>query len=129
MTPSRPYLLRAIYEWLIDNHLTPFVIVDATLPAVEVPQKFVKDGEIILNIEPQAISHLHLGNEWIEFDAKFSGIAHHITVPMPAIKAIYASENGRGMVFSADDLGQNPTPPNPNNPLPKKSRPDLKIVK
>lgn len=110
MTSSRPYLLRAIYDWILDNHLTPYLMVDATLPNVAVPERFVEDGEIVLNIAPQAVGGLSLGNEAVEFDARFSGVAQHVYVPVQAVKAIYSVENGRGMVFSEDDDGQ-PTPP------------------
>ena len=103
MNSSRPYLLRAIYEWLIDNQLTPYLMVDAMMPHVEVPERFIEDGKIVLNIEPQAVGALRLGNDAVEFDARFSGIAHHIYVPIQAVKAVYAFENGRGMVFNEEE--------------------------
>ena len=103
MNSSRPYLIRAIYEWVVDNTLTPYMLVDATMPNVAVPERFVEDGKIILNIAPQAIGGLNLGNESVEFDARFSGIAQHVYVPVQAVKAVYAFENGRGMVFSDDE--------------------------
>jgi len=130
MNSSRPYLLRAIYEWLVDNALTPYIMVDAMVPDVEVPDRFIEDGKIVLNIDPQAVGNLCLGNEAVEFDARFSGIAHHIYIPVRAVKAIYAFENGRGMVFSdeeGDDEG-NP-PPSSTQPPVKKGRPNLKVVK
>ncbi len=131
MTSSRPYLLRAIYEWLIDNQLTPYIMVDAVIPNVEVPERFVEDGKIILNIEPQAVGRLRMGNDAVEFDARFSGIAHHIFIPISAIKAIYAFENGRGMVFNEEEDGGDGNPPPPlsqKSPV-KRGRPNLKIVK
>jgi stringent starvation protein B len=100
---SRPYLLRAIYDWVIDNNLTPYVMVDAMMPNVAVPERFIEDGKIILNIAPHAVGGLSLGNDAVEFDARFSGVAQHVYVPVLAVKAIYAVENGRGMVFSEDD--------------------------
>ncbi|MDF1795164.1 MAG: ClpXP protease specificity-enhancing factor [Coxiellaceae bacterium] len=103
MTSSRPYLIRAIYDWVVDNALTPYILVDATLPNVAVPERFIEDGKIILNLAPQAIGGLALGNEAIEFDARFSGVAQHVYVPIRAVKAVYAFENGRGMVFGEDD--------------------------
>ncbi|OGT54562.1 MAG: ClpXP protease specificity-enhancing factor [Gammaproteobacteria bacterium RIFCSPHIGHO2_12_FULL_41_15] len=105
MTSSKPYLLRAIYEWLADNNLTPYVMVDATIPKVAVPRKFVEDGKIILNIAMQAVRHLELKNEAIIFQASFSGIIEEIYIPIEAVSAIYAYENGRGMVFGDEDEG------------------------
>ncbi|WP_423062852.1 ClpXP protease specificity-enhancing factor [Candidiatus Paracoxiella cheracis] len=133
MNSSRPYLLRAIYEWLIDNSLTPYIMVDAMASGVEVPERFVEDGKIVLNIESQAVGNLRLGNDAVEFDARFSGIAHHIFIPVSAVKAIYAFENGRGMVFSdedGDDEGGGDLPPSGTTKPPvKKGRPNLKVVK
>lgn len=134
MNSSRPYLLRGIYEWLLDNKLTPHVMVDALFPGVEVPERFVEDGKIVLNIETHAVGNLCLGNEAVEFDARFSGIPYHVYVPVKAIKAIYAFENGRGMVFNEDDEdgsnGSGPSSAKDNkSPTQKKGRPNLKVVK
>lgn len=131
MTSSRPYLLRAIYEWLVDNHLTPYVMVDALQPYVSVPEKFVEDGKIVLNISPNAVARLSMSNEELEFDASFAGVPQHIYVPILAVKAIYAFENGRGMVFSDEDDGDDGTRVSPPDSMPpqKKGRPNLKIVK
>lgn len=126
---SRPYLVRGIYDWLLDNGLTPYVMVDAGVPNVSVPQQYVKEGKIILNIAPMAVSGLAMGNDAIEFKARFSGIPHHIYVPIKAVEAIYAYENGRGMVFNDDDDGGTDTsPPDDNNP-PRSTRPHLRVVK
>ncbi|OGO91909.1 MAG: ClpXP protease specificity-enhancing factor [Coxiella sp. RIFCSPHIGHO2_12_FULL_44_14] len=134
MNSSKPYLLRAVYEWLTDNQLTPYIMVDVLFPGVEVPERFVEDGKIILNIEDHAVKHLSLGNDIVEFDARFSGISHHIHIPVPAIKAVYAFENGRGMVFSDEgqDEGSGPStgggkPPSPTKP--KRGKPHLTVVK
>jgi stringent starvation protein B len=105
MTPSRPYLIRALYEWLLDNDLTPYVMVDADFPGASVPQQFVNDGKIILNIAPSAIAALAMGNQVVEFKARFSGISYHIILPVMAIQAIYSYENGRGMVFNEEEDG------------------------
>lgn len=129
MTTSRPYLLRAIYEWLLDNQLTPYIMVDAMLPKVEVPEQFVEDGKIILNIEPQAVGRLRMGNDAVEFDARFSGIAYHIFIPIVAIKAIYSFENGRGMVFNEEEDDDSGHPPPSSHSAIKRGRPNLKIVK
>lgn len=103
MTPRRPYMLRAFYDWLVDNDLTPHLVVAATLPGVRVPMEFVQDGQIILNIAPRAVGNLELGNEAITFNARFSGKPHSVIVPLYAVQAIYARENGAGTMFEAED--------------------------
>lgn len=103
MTPRRPYMLRAFYEWLTDNELTPHLVVDATLPGVRVPEQFVQDGQIILNIAPRAVGNLELGNEAIMFSARFGGKPHSVIVPIYAAQAIYARENGAGTMFEPED--------------------------
>ena len=102
MTPRRPYLLRAFYDWLVDNDLTPHLVVDATLQGVKVPTEFVSDGQIVLNIAPRAVGNLELGNEAISFNARFSGRPHSVIVPMYAALAIYARENGAGTMFEPE---------------------------
>lgn len=103
MTPRRPYMLRAFYDWLVDNDLTPHLVVDATLPGVRVPDEFVQDGQIILNIVPRAVGNLELGNEAITFNARFGGRPHSVIVPLYAVQAIYARENGAGTMFEPED--------------------------
>ena len=102
MTPRRPYLLRAFYDWLVANDLTPHLVVDATLPGVQVPMEFVSDGQIILNIAPRAVGNLELGDEAVSFNARFSGRPHSVIVPMFAALAIYARENGAGTMFEPE---------------------------
>ena len=99
MTPNRPYFLRAVNDWIIDNGLTPHLLVDATYQDVVVPEQYIDDGKIILNISPVAIQEAEFGNEWILFSARFSGVKHRIEIPIQSVIAIYAKENGRGMVF------------------------------
>lgn len=100
MTPTRPYVLRAFYDWIVDNNCTPHVVINAKFPGVEVPEKYVdKEGQIVLNIAPIAVKDLNLGDKTVEFDAMFGGTSYHIIAPVFAIVAIYAKENGRGMVF------------------------------
>jgi stringent starvation protein B len=112
--PSRrPYLLRAMHEWMGDAMFTPHLIVDANMPGVEVPQAFVKDGRIVLNTSLDATQGLQLANEWIEFNARFSGVVHHVRIPMTAVLGIYARETGEGMVFNENEPG---TPP-PSTPV------------
>ncbi len=103
MSPSKPYMIRAIWEWVIDNELTPHIMVDALYPGTFVPQQFVKDGQIVLNVAPSAVVALDLDNAGISFNARFSGIAHDIYVPVGAVLGIYARENGRGMMFEPED--------------------------
>ena len=97
-TSTRPYLIRALYEWCTDNGFTPYVAV-AVDDSVQVPREYVKDGEIVLNIGFDATSSLSLGNDFIEFKARFAGTAREIMVPIDHVMAIYARENGQGMVF------------------------------
>ncbi len=125
MTPLKPYLIRSLYEWIVDNNLTPHLLVDATHPDAIVPTEHINDGQIILNVRPAAIQGLSLSNTCIEFNARFSGQPTQIFVPTSAVLAIYAQENGRGMVFDPEDTEENP-PPEPSPP-PKKSH--LRIVK
>ncbi|OCG03840.1 ClpXP protease specificity-enhancing factor [Gilliamella apis] len=99
MTPRRPYIFRAFYDWILDNELTPYIVVDTSVYGVLVPQEFIKDNQIVLNIAPQSVGQYLVNNEQIEFNARFSGIPQHIVVPMAAIEAIYARENGVGMGF------------------------------
>lgn len=126
MTPLKPYLLRSVYDWIVDNNLTPHLLVDAEYPGVVLPADFIEDGKIVLNIRPQAIQGLLLGNDEIEFNARFSGRPMHISAPIPAILAIYAKENGKGMVFEPEE-GQDMPPPEPQPKVHKK--PQLKVVK
>lgn len=103
MTPRRPYLVRAFYEWLVDNELTPHLVVEATLPGVRVPVEFIQDGQIILNVAPRAVGNLEISNEAIMFSARFSGRPHSVIVPMYAVQAIYARENGAGTMFEPEE--------------------------
>ncbi len=102
MTSNKPYLIRAIFDWLVDNKLTPYILVDADVDGVQVPQDFVNNGRIVLNISPEACRGLHLENDRIVFTARFGGITNQIFVVPRAVLAIYAKENGRGMEFGED---------------------------
>ncbi|EJV9312191.1 ClpXP protease specificity-enhancing factor [Vibrio vulnificus] len=103
MTARRPYMLRAFYDWLVDNDLTPHLVVQATLAGVRVPQEFIQDGQIILNIAPRAVGNLELGNDTISFNARFGGRPHSVIVPLYAVLAIYARENGAGTMFEPEE--------------------------
>lgn len=138
MTPSRPYFVRAVYEWLNDNNMTPYVLVDAAKPNVRVPQAYVKDARIVLNIAPGAVKDLYVRNEALSFSARFGGVSTQIFVPMAALLAIYARENGQGMYFNEDEdfsgavtteASTGPTTPEPPKPGPGGGRPSLRVVK
>ena len=136
MTSNRPYLLRAMYEWIADNGMTPYILVDAAAPGVNVPKSAVKDGRVVLNVAARAVAQLELGKDQVRFMARFSGVSQLVEAPMAAILAIYAQENGQGMMFPADE-GDTP-PPAPEGPgtgpsgdapdRPKRS-PHLRVVK
>ena len=121
MTSSRPYLLRAVYEWIADNGLTPQIVVDAQHEQVRVPTAYVREGKIVLNVSPTAVRGLSLGNERVEFSARFGGAPFDVFVPIGAVLAIMARENGTGMSFP--DAGDDRPPPEPRR------RPSLKVVK
>ncbi|MEO7558486.1 MAG: ClpXP protease specificity-enhancing factor [Gammaproteobacteria bacterium] len=123
MTSSRPYLIRAIHEWILDNGLAPHLLVNALVSGVEIPAQYVQNGKIILNISPSAVHNLELGNERIEFSARFGGTAMTVSVPISAVLAIYARENGQGMVFNESEGGGPATPA-----ADKPSKPKLKLV-
>lgn len=102
MTPRRPYLLRAFYDWLLDNQLTPHLVVDVMRPDVQVPMEFARDGQIVLNIAPRAVGNLQLGDDEVTFNARFGGVPRQVLVPMAAVLAIYARENGAGTLFEPE---------------------------
>lgn len=102
LTPRRPYLLRAFYEWLLDNQLTPHLVVDVTLPDVRVPMEYARDGQIVLNIAPRAVGNLDLSNDEVRFSARFGGVPRQVSVPLAAVLAIYARENGAGTMFEPE---------------------------
>ncbi len=130
MSSNRPYLIRSLYEWIVDNDMTPHLLVDAEAERVEVPRQFVQDGRIVLNISPDAVRGLELGNDYIVFGARFGGISMNVSVPPGTVLGIYAKENGRGMLFPEDDSEAEETPPE-DDPKPPGGgkRPMLKVVK
>lgn len=127
MTSNRPYLIRAIYDWIIDNNLTPYLLVSADYPGVQLPIDYVKEGRIVLNISPNACRGLHLNNDRIVFTARFSGTAEQIVVFPSAVLAIYAKENGAGMEFGPEDSQPSTLIDTTQNS--KKSKPHLTLVK
>jgi len=124
MTSNRPYLIRAMHEWLLDNQCTPHLLVDAEAPGVDVPRQHVKEGKIVLNIGPQAVEQLIISNDEVSFTARFGGVPQLVYLPVSAVLAIYARENGRGMMFSEEESS-----PEPDDSGPKPTRPSLKVVK
>jgi len=102
LTARRPYLLRAFYDWLLDNQLTPHLVVDINLPGVQVPLEYARDGQIVLNIAPRAVGNLDLANDEVRFNARFGGVPRQVSVPMAAVLAIYARENGAGTMFEPE---------------------------
>ena len=124
-TPRRPYLVRAMHEWMTANGQTPHLVVDAAVPAAEVPRAYVRDGRITLNVSWQATQGLKLGNEWIEFSARFGGVSRQVRVPVTSVLGIYARETGQGMLFQ--DEGE--APPPVSGPGETGSRPKLRVIK
>lgn len=138
MTSSRPYILRALYEWILENGCTPYILVNAFGMGVRVPQEHVKDGQIILNISPTAVQGLRILDEAIDFNGRFAGISTPVYVPVGSVMGIYARENGQGMVFEPEK--PQPEPPSVPPPLTAapsgkagaktaSSRPSLRVVK
>ena len=134
MTSSRPYLIRAIHEWVLDNDLTPQIVVNADTEGVRVPPEYVKDGQISLNISATAVHGLSMDNDWIVFDARFGGKSFQVSVPTGAVLAIFAKENGAGMSFGEEEHLDDPPPEPQGNDKNKagkkaKTQPALRIVK
>ncbi|MFV0477206.1 MAG: ClpXP protease specificity-enhancing factor [Parahaliea sp.] len=140
MTPSRPYIMRALYEWIVDNGCTPYLLVDASIRGVDVPRQYIKDGQIVLNISPNAVIGLDISNEVVFFNGRFGGVSTDVMVPVSAVIGIYARENGQGMVFEAEQSPDDPddTPDGaPDKPGDKaketgskaSQRPALRVVK
>lgn len=142
MTSNRPYLLRAIYDWISDNGLTPYVLVDAGQPGVKVPAHVVKNGQVVLNLAMRAVANLDLGNDRIAFQARFSGVSQNIVIPVAAVLALYAQENGQGMMFPADENDEMAAPVEAvddatseapaaggDDDRPKRGAPHLRVVK
>jgi len=130
MTSSRPYLLRALNEWILDNDLTPHIVVDALHQNVVVPTQYIESNKIVLNISPNAVSGFSISNEYISFSARFSGKSMEIFVPVSAVLALYAKENGQGMVFNEERSSVEPGVEikSPEIKKEKNSRPRLTLV-
>jgi len=122
MTSPKPYLLRAFYQWIVDNGMTPQVLIDATAQGVDVPEQYVAEGKIVLNIAPAAVQALAMDGDRLSFNARFRGRPRDVSVPMSSVRAVYAKENGRGIVFPDEEGGDAPVTP------PQRKR-SLKLVK
>jgi stringent starvation protein B len=131
MTSNRPYLIRAFYDWIVDNGMTPYITVDASVEGALLPQPYVRDGQIILNISPRAVQQLQLSDEGITFSARFAGVSQQVAVPPRAVVAIYARENGEGMLFGNErERDDRPPPQGPHAPSSGKGgKPSLRVVK
>ena len=126
MTSSRPYLIRAVHEWIADNALTPQMLVDAEAPGVVVPSHCVENGRIVLNVSASAVRGFRVGNDRVEFDARFAGVSFHVELPVHSVLAVVARENGVGMSFPEE---RSEPPPAPSGGESKASRPKLRVVK
>lgn len=113
MTSTRPYLIRAFYDWIVDNDCNPYIVINANMEGVNVPEEYIEAGQIVLNIAVSAVNGLVLGDHAIEFQARFGGKIRQVHAPIGAIVAIYAKENGRGMVFAEEEEEEGGTPPSP----------------
>ena len=130
MTSSRPYVMRALYEWILDNECTPYVLVNADEQGVNVPLEYVKDGQIVLNVSPAAVVDLVIDNDAMHFNGRFGGVPVDVYVPMTAVVGIYARENGQGMVFEGEEAPWPEPPTDPPRPSAgSDERPALKVVK
>jgi len=131
MSSSRPYLIRSLYEWILDNDCTPYILVNALGDDVEVPSEHVKDGQIILNVSPTAVQALDIDNDAMRFKGRFAGIPFQVFVPIEAVLGIYSRENGQGMFFEMEE--PEPQPPKPEDSSdgqrPKPGKPSLRVVK
>lgn len=137
MTPTRPYLARAIYDWICDNQLTPYVLVDATQKGVQVPQQHVHDGQIVLNIAPHAVHQFEMTMDFIAFSARFGGVSQQLYLPMSAVMGIYSRENGQGLYFdpqeydvldAADELDAHQDEQSTAEAEPVKKKPSLRVL-
>ncbi|WP_198336398.1 ClpXP protease specificity-enhancing factor [Psychrobacter celer] len=135
LTPTRPYMVRALYQWIEDNALTPYLMVDATAKNVQVPTEHVQDGRIVLNIASRATGNMRIDNDYIQFSARFGGVSQEIWVPLTAVMGIYAKENSQGMFFDPNEYDnyvpeEQHTTPKSDKPKPKRdNKAGLKVLK
>lgn len=129
MKSSKPYLIRGLYEWLLDSEVTPYLLVDASFHGVMIPQGIASNGKVVLNLSPSAIQKLELNNDYISFSARFGGVAQNVYCPIASVLAIYAKENGEGMMFNEDASIDPAEPPEAKKDPKKPNRPGLTIVR
>jgi stringent starvation protein B len=130
MTSSKPYLVRALYEWVLDNDNTPYILVDTSSDQVSIPNGIASDGKVVLNLAPAAIQNLEMTNDFISFSARFNGVTEQIFVPVPSLLAIYARENGEGMMFpDEEDNAGTAADSEAVKPVTKSTGPTLKVIK
>lgn len=127
MTPSRPYLIRAMYEWIVDNGMTPHILADAQNDVVKIPHQYEENGKIVLNISPTAVKALDLGKEAVSFEARFDGNPMEVIIPIEYVLAIYTRENGQGMMFADED--NLPPGDGTDDSSSKPKHPHLRVVK
>lgn len=130
MTPNQPYLLKAFFDWIVDNQLTPYMVVNADFPNVTIPQQFVNDGQIVLNVSPSACVNFSIDTEMVSFQARFSGQPMLVSFPCAAVGAIYARENGAGTVFTDPEVAidENVDVTVPEPPEEEKQAPSLSLA-
>ena len=126
MTSQKPYLIRAIYQWLLDNNETPYLLVDTTVEGVDVPDTYIQNNKIVLNIAPDATDNLQIDNDWLHFFTRFSGVATELFIPTTAVIGIYGRDSNQGMFFSEDTFVP---PPTTQPPSTETKRPSLKVIK
>jgi len=126
MTSSKPYLVRALYEWILDNDNTPYILVDTGSEQVSIPNGIASDGKVVLNLAPSAIQNLEMTNDFVSFSARFNGVAEHIFVPVASVLAIYARENGEGMMFPSEEENASTAAASQDS---KSRGPTLKVIK
>ena len=139
MTPSQPYLLRALNEWIGDNGCTPQILVDSAHPDLEIPDSVRSQEKVVLNISPSAVRDLQIDNEYLSFVARFAGVSHGVLVPLEAVQAIYARENGQGMMFpetasgesedGKSEAGSDSGAESKTSEADKRGKPNLKVIK
>jgi stringent starvation protein B len=130
MTSSKPYLVRALYEWILDNDNTPYILVDTNSDQVSIPTGIASDGKVVLNLAPSAIQNLEMTNDFVSFSARFNGVAEQIFVPVASMLAIYARENGEGMMFPDEEDGAGTVADSDvAKPAPRSGAPTLKVIK
>lgn len=131
MTSSRPYLIRALFEWIVDNGMTPLILVNTNAPETCVPAGYIEDGRIVLNISMSAVKDLEFGNDFIRFHARFSGVVENVQVPVGAVQAIYARENNMGMLLPEELVMEEKTAEGTGNQTKDadKGKPTLRLIK